>query len=156
MPCMDGYQIASGFVVGLLVGVTGVGGGSLMTPLLTLGFGYAPTIAVGTDLAFAAVTKGVGTVAHGVHGQVHWCIVRRLCAGSLPAALLTLLFIDYAGPANDVLMHGIRMMIGVSVLLTALALVLRSRLMAWLRRSAAYPLTGTAPRLSRSEERRVG
>src|SRR3546814_4033902 len=89
MPCMDGYQIASGFVVGLLVGVTGVGGGSLMTPLLTLGFGYAPTIAVGTDLAFAAVTKGVGTVAHGVHGQVHWCIVRRLCAGSLPAALLT-------------------------------------------------------------------
>lgn len=144
MPCMDGYHILSGFAVGLLVGVTGVGGGSLMTPLLTLGFGYAPAVAVGTDLAFAALTKGVGTLAHGLRGQIHWCVVRRLCVGSLPAALLTLVFIHYVGPANDVLMHGIRITIGVSVLLTAAALVLRSRLAGWLQQTGAYPLGGTA------------
>jgi len=139
---MDGYQIVSGFAVGLLVGVTGVGGGSLMTPLLTLGFGYAPAVAVGTDLAFAAVTKSVGTLAHGLHGQVHWHIVRRLCMGSLPAALLTLLFIHWVGPGSVTLMHSIRIVIGASVLLTVLALALRVRFMAWMRRHTAYPLGG--------------
>ena len=76
--------IASGFAVGILVGLTGVGGGSLMTPLLTLLFGVAPTTAVGTDLAFASITKGVGTFTHRVRGTVNWQIVRRLCVGALP------------------------------------------------------------------------
>ena len=70
--------IVSGFAVGVLVGLTGVGGGSLMTPLLTLLFGISPTVAVGTDLAFASITKGAGTLAHRVRGTVHWNIVKLL------------------------------------------------------------------------------
>src|SRR5579875_3225861 len=75
-------------VSGLLVGLTGVGGGSLMTPLLTLMFGFSPATAVGTDLAFASLTKGVGTIAHRSHGHIRWDIVKRLCLSSLPAALV--------------------------------------------------------------------
>ena len=85
---MDVSFVISGFAVGLLVGMTGVGGGSLMTPLLTLLFGVSPAVAVGTDLAFASLTKGVGTFTHRLRGTVHWDIVRRLCIGALPAALV--------------------------------------------------------------------
>ncbi len=139
---MNEYQIISGFAVGLLVGLTGVGGGSLMTPLLTLAFGYAPTVAVGTDLAFAAITKGAGTLAHGVHGQVRWPIVKRLCLGSLPAALLTLWCLRHVGSANAALLQFIKISIAVSVLLTVLAIALRSRLLAFLRCCPGYPLMG--------------
>ena len=81
----------SGFAVGMLVGFTGVGGGSLMTPLLVLVFGIHATTAVGTDLLYAAATKSVGTVVHGFSGTVDWKIVGRLAAGSVPATALTLL-----------------------------------------------------------------
>ncbi|WP_240961178.1 sulfite exporter TauE/SafE family protein, partial [Rhodococcus sp. A14] len=72
-PCaMTLAYTISGLLVGLLVGLTGVGGGSLMTPLLTLMFGFSPATAVGTDLAFASLTKGVGTIAHRSHGHIRW------------------------------------------------------------------------------------
>ena len=77
----------SGLMVGALVGITGVGGGSLMTPLLVLLFGVHPATAVGTDLLYAAITKTVGTAVHGVHGRINWKIVGSLAAGSVPAAL---------------------------------------------------------------------
>src|SRR3569832_1190913 len=77
--------VASGFAVGLLIGLTGVGGGSLMTPLLTLLFGINPTVAVGTDLAFASLTKGVDTIAHRLNGTVRRDVVKLLCIGALPA-----------------------------------------------------------------------
>jgi hypothetical protein len=80
--------IASGFGVGLLVGMTGVGGGSLMTPILTLLLGVSPAVAVGTDLAFASVTKSAGTFTHRLRGTVDWGIVGKLCLGALPAALM--------------------------------------------------------------------
>ncbi len=80
----------SGLVVGALVGITGVGGGSLMTPLLVLLFGVHPATAVGTDLLYAAITKTAGTAVHGMHGRVNWKIVGSLAAGSVPAALLML------------------------------------------------------------------
>src|SRR5579864_1251832 len=80
----------SGFCVGMLVGLTGVGGGSLMTPLLVLIFGIHPTTAVGTDLLYAAATKSVGTGVHGFKRTVQWSIVARLATGSVPASLLTL------------------------------------------------------------------
>lgn len=80
--------IVSGFAVGLLVGMTGVGGGSLMTPLLTLLFGVPPSVAVGTDLAFASITKSAGTLTHRLRGTIRWDIVKRLCIGALPAAVL--------------------------------------------------------------------
>eukprot|EP01034_Spumella_vulgaris_P043280 gene43280-53726_t len=84
---MDLSFVASGFGVGLLVGMTGVGGGSLMTPILTLLFGVSPSVAVGTDLAFAAVTKTAGTFTHRLRNTVRWDIVRLLCLGAVPAAV---------------------------------------------------------------------
>jgi len=86
--------IAAGLGVGFLVGLTGVGGGSLMTPMLILLFGHASSTAVGTDLFFASSTKAVGTVVHHKHSSVDWQIVRRLAAGSLPAACVTLLLLS--------------------------------------------------------------
>src|SRR6201990_1840735 len=81
----------SGFCVGALVGMTGVGGGSLMTPLLILLFGIHPTTAVGTDLLYAAATKTGGSLIHGLGRSIHWPAVIRLACGSLPASVVTLL-----------------------------------------------------------------
>src|ERR1700759_4237336 len=83
--------VASGFAVGFLVGMTGVGGGSLMTPLLILLFHVHPVTAVGTDLLYASITKTGGSLVHGLNRTIDWRIVGRLASGSLPAALLTLL-----------------------------------------------------------------
>src|SRR6266704_1504282 len=80
----------SGFAVGFLVGMTGVGGGSLMTPLLILLFGIHPATAVGTDLLYAAATKTGGSLVHGLARSIHWPVVARLACGSLPASILTL------------------------------------------------------------------
>ena len=83
------YAIA-GFLVDGLVGVTGVGGGSLMTPILIVLFGVPPGTAVGTDLLFAAITKTGGSFAHGFNGTIEWRVVRRLATGSVPASSLSL------------------------------------------------------------------
>src|ERR1700691_523812 len=88
-----GYSL-SGFIVGLLVGLTGVGGGSLMTPLLVILFGIRATTAVGTDLLYACITKSVGTAIHGFSGTIDWPIVGKLAAGSVPATLLGLLILS--------------------------------------------------------------
>src|ERR1700719_4195152 len=91
MPLIDPLYVFSGFSVGLLVGMTGVGGGSLMTPLLILLFGIHPATAVGTDLLYAAATKtGGGSVAHGWARSIYWPAVIRLASGSIPASILTL------------------------------------------------------------------
>src|SRR5215813_12808202 len=87
---IDPLYSLSGFGVGLLVGMTGVGGGSLMTPLLILLFNIHPVTAVGTDLLYAAITKTVGASVHGLHKTVDWRVVGRLATGSLPMAALTL------------------------------------------------------------------
>ena len=87
----------SGFAVGALVGMTGVGGGSLMTPLLTLLFGIHPATAVGTDLLYASATKTVGTAVHGVSRTVDWRVVSRLALGSIPMTALTLFALSYFG-----------------------------------------------------------
>src|ERR1700749_3873253 len=88
---LNPLYILSGFAVGFLVGMTGVGGGSLMTPLLILLFHFHPTTAVGTDLLYASVTKTGGSLVHGINKTIDWRIVARLATGSLPASLLTLL-----------------------------------------------------------------
>src|SRR5271155_2645282 len=88
---IDPAQALSGFCVGVIVGLTGVGGGSLMTPLLVLLFGIHPATAVGTDLLHAAITKAGGTYVHAKKGRVDWRITRLLATGSLPAATMTLL-----------------------------------------------------------------
>lgn len=132
----------SGFSVGLLVGLTGVGGGSLMTPMLTLLLGYAAPVAVGTDLAFAAITKGFGTVAHRSHGHVRWHIVRRLTLGSLPAALVAIIALKSAGGLGAGALHAIKLTIAGSVLLTVLSVLLRARLLAALRAHPNWQLQG--------------
>src|SRR5437868_3423258 len=86
---MDWLYPLSGLFVGLVVGLTGVGGGSLMTPLLVLLFGIQPAVAVGTDLLYAAITKAGGIIAHGQRGNVDWKTVKLLAAGSVPASLIT-------------------------------------------------------------------
>src|SRR5215472_15034704 len=88
---IDPLYVASGFGVGLLVGMTGVGGGSLMTPLLILLFGIHPSTAVGTDLLYAAATKAGGSLVHGWSRSIYWPAVIRLACGSIPASILTLL-----------------------------------------------------------------
>ena len=90
---MDFLHPLSGFLVGVMVGLTGVGGGSLMAPLMILLLGVAPTTAVGTDLWFAAITKMVGGAVHHNQGHADWQVVKRLAWGSLPATLLTLWFL---------------------------------------------------------------
>ena len=84
-----GYSLAGAFV-SFLVGLTGVGGGSLMSPILILFFGVSPALAVGTDLWFAAITKTAGGAMHHKLASVDWFVVRRLCMASIPAAILTL------------------------------------------------------------------
>jgi uncharacterized membrane protein YfcA len=120
----------SGLLVGLLVGLTGVGGGSLMTPLLILFFGFAPSSAVGTDLLFAAVTKTVGTTIHSAGKTVDWQIVLRLASGSVPATVLTLLALAHFGVASKRVATVMSLALGVTLLVAALALLLRGRIAA--------------------------
>ena len=135
--------IMSGFAVGLLVGMTGVGGGSLMTPLLTLLFGVAPSVAVGTDLAFASVTKSAGTFTHRLRGTVRWDIVRRLCTGALPAAVLATLALKHYGTLRPEIAQLIRYSIAGSVLLTVVALLFKGKMMAWINAHPERQLQGS-------------
>src|ERR1700716_3482056 len=89
MLMIDPLYVVSGFGVGLLVGMTGVGGGSLMTPILILLFGVHPATAVGTDLLFASLTKTAGVVVHGAARNIDWRLVLRLQAGSVQATIAT-------------------------------------------------------------------
>ncbi|MDY7579559.1 sulfite exporter TauE/SafE family protein [Herbaspirillum sp. RTI4] len=134
--------VISGFAVGLLVGLTGVGGGSLMTPLLTLMFGIHPSVAVGTDLAFASLTKTAGTIAHRSRGTVRWDIVRRLSLGALPAAIITTLLLKHFGAVSPQLSSIIRYSIAGSVMLTVIALLFKSKLQGWLNAHPERHLQG--------------
>ena len=121
----------SGLVVGVLVGFTGVGGGSLMTPLLVLAFGIHPAVAVGTDLLYSAVTKSAGTVVHGFRGTVDWGIVLRLAAGSVPATALTLVALSRSPQIKDS-GHGlITVALGLALILTSVAILFRQTIAAF-------------------------
>jgi hypothetical protein len=121
----DPRFVFSGFFVGLLIGQTGMGGGSLMTPILVLFFGVHPATAVGTDLLYASATKTAGTLVHGLNHTVDWRIVARLAFGSVPATVITLAAIshfDVTGPTSGRI---IGLVLGVMLLLTALSLIFR-------------------------------
>ena len=137
---MDWLTTFAGFTVGLIVGVTGVGGGSLMTPLLVLLFGVAPVTAVGTDLLFASVTKAGGAWAHARRGNVDWSVVAWLAAGSVPASAITLVLLHFFVPHPDRLSAIISVALGIALILTACALVFREKLHAWAARRAARPV----------------
>jgi uncharacterized membrane protein YfcA len=113
--------VLAGFVVGLVVGLTGVGGGSLMTPLLIFFFGVKPHLAIGTDLLFAAFTKMGGTVNLVRSKVVDWRIVGQVAAGSIPASLATLYALDRMGPANPATQGIMTTTLGVALILTAVA-----------------------------------
>jgi uncharacterized membrane protein YfcA len=136
--------VISGFAVGLLVGMTGVGGGSLMTPLLTLLFGVPPSVAVGTDLAFAAVTKTAGTFTHRLRNTVHWDIVKRLCIGALPAAVVATMALKHFGTLNAEIGQIIRYSIAGSVLLTVVALLFKGKMLAWINAHPERQIQGQA------------
>ena len=113
--------VFAGFAVGLIVGLTGVGGGSLMTPVLIFFFGVKPHLAIGTDLLFAAFTKMGGTVSMARQRLVPWRVVGLLCAGSIPAALAALWLLHRMGPATEQAQHLMTSTLGIALLLTAAA-----------------------------------
>ena len=125
-PMPDIAIILAGFAVGLIVGLTGVGGGSLMTPILIFFFGVKPYLAVGTDLLFAAFTKMGGTVSLARQKLVPWRVVGQLCAGSIPAALVTLAVLHRLGPASPLVQSVMTSTLGVALLLTAAAMLYKA------------------------------
>lgn len=139
-----GYSLAGAFV-GFLVGLTGVGGGSLMAPILILVFGFSPAVAVGTDLWFAAITKTVGGSIHHRIGSPDWAIVRRLALGSIPAAVITLVWLGLFNQGrleSDALM----VLLGVALLATAVVMLFKARITAPLRKFHRLPDAATQRR----------
>ncbi|OIO75824.1 MAG: hypothetical protein AUJ88_07440 [Gallionellaceae bacterium CG1_02_56_997] len=126
---MDWLYTVSGFGVGLIVGVTGVGGGSLMTPLLVLFFGVSPATAVGTDLLYASLTKTMGAWVHSKRGTVDWKVVGLLAMGSLPAALVTILMLKYLALDEKTLRSVVTSVLSVALLLTAVVLLFKEQIM---------------------------
>jgi uncharacterized membrane protein YfcA len=133
MHWIDFANTAAGFFVGLFVGLTGVGGGALMTPILVLLFGVAPATAIGTDLWFAAITKLFGMSVHHLQGSVDWQVFRRLCLGSLPAACLTSLYLYLAG-ASRIRDGFLISALGVVLIITAVAMLFKEQLHSFGRR----------------------
>jgi hypothetical protein len=131
---VEAIFVVSGFVVGLLVGFTGVGGGSLMTPLLVLVFGVHPATAVGTDLLYAGLTKISGCAVHAYHRSVDWRITRRLAYGSVPAALLSLVLLAHLGSSSKASGGIISTTLGIALILTSITLIFRKTLLARLTR----------------------
>jgi len=117
-----------GFIVGFIVGMTGVGGGSLMTPILVLGFGIKPAIAVGTDLLYAAITKSGGVFVHQKHGNIQWPVVILLSLGSVPASICSIFIIKHLDASGINYDNLIMSTLSVALILTALFLLTRNQL----------------------------
>ncbi len=115
--------IISGFAVGALVGLTGVGGGSLMTPLLVLFFKFPTAVAVGTDLLYAAITKSAGAVSHHKLGHVDWKIVRNLLLGSLPSSFLVTHYLKDIDLYSLQNVEMINITLGIALILTSIAVL---------------------------------
>lgn len=128
---LDPLYVLSGVLVGGLVGFTGVGGGSLMTPLLILLFGIHPATAVGTDLIYAAVTKTGGSVVHGYNRTVDWRLVGRLATGSIPATILTVAVLYWLNIDSKATSLLITRTLGIALLFTAALLLFRKPLLRW-------------------------
>jgi uncharacterized membrane protein YfcA len=118
--------ILAGFLVGVLVGLTGVGGGALMTPLLLLIFGVAPVTAIGTDLWFAAITKMAAGKMHHTKGLIDWYVLRYLWAGSLPASIIMILLMRNGFVALDV--SFLKMAVAIAILITAMSMLFQKQL----------------------------
>jgi len=144
---MDWIAIVSGFGVGAVVGLTGVGGGSLMTPLWLSVFRLSPAVAIGTDLWFAAVTKTVGGASHHQAGHVQWRITALLLAGSLPASIATMALMHATGVTTRWAAM-LTFSLGIALLLTAVTVAYKQvwhavglRLERWISKSRRPWLT---------------
>lgn len=136
---MEFYYIFAGFVVGFLVGLTGVGGGSLMTPILLLFFHVKPAVAVGTDLLFASVTKTAGIFAHGKLGNIDWKMVTLLGLGSVPASMTTIYLLSSMDVESTGAVATIKFWLGVALIVTSVAVLLRNKLMALVAKGKWIP-----------------
>jgi uncharacterized membrane protein YfcA len=134
---IDPLYSLSGFAVGVLVGMTGVGGGSLMTPLLILLFGIHPATAVGTDLLYAAATKTGGSLVHGYARSIDWRVVRRLASGSIPATVVTLAVLSHFNLNGDAARGLITLMLSIALFVTAFVLVFGGAIVATYRARVA-------------------
>ena len=142
LPRIGGFNplyAASGLLVGALVGLTGVGGGALMTPLLVLLFHFHPSTAVGTDLLYASATKGVGTTVHGANKTVDWRITGRMALGSVPATAATVALLYALHLKGDAAARLISTVLGATLLLTSLTLLFRRHIFEFAARHAIEP-----------------
>lgn len=133
---MEYTYIITGGLVGLIIGLTGVGGGSLMTPILIIVFGINPLLAVGTDLLYAAITKCSGVFFHHSRQNVNWSIVANLAAGSIPASLLTLFTLQHYNISTESYNLIISRTLSLMLILTALVIIFRNKLTTSLRLKA--------------------
>ena len=138
-----GYSLA-GLLVGAAVGATGVGGGSLMTPVLILFYGISPTLAVGTDLLYASVSKSFGVLLYRNHGSVDWRIVGWQALGSVPASLLTLLWLQHQGDVAA-LDRLIKLTLSIAIIVTATFTLFQGAIAARLRPAARLAQGGEHP-----------
>src|SRR5690348_6430165 len=130
---IDPLYSLSGFVVGMLVGMTGVGGGALMTPILILLFGIHPATAVGTDLLYAAATKTGGSLVHGLARSIDWRVVRWLATGSIPATIVTLGVLSHFNLSGEAASGLITLVLSVALFATAFVLVFGNPIVAAFR-----------------------
>jgi len=137
--------ILTGFLVGFLVGLTGVGGGSIMTPILLLVFHIQPVVAVGTDLLFASVTKSAGILAHGKLGNIDWQIVKRLATGSVPASIATVYCLNHLDIESSHVVNTIQFWLGVALIVTSIAVMIREKLISLINKDALLNARYTAP-----------
>jgi uncharacterized membrane protein YfcA len=144
LPDIQLVYVLSGLAVGFIVGMTGVGGGSLMTPILIY-LGFSPSSAVGTDLLYAAVTKSGGIVVHQKKKNIDWRITGLLAMGSLPAAVITLVVMHQAGFDSKNTNAFIKIMLGITIILTALAIIVKDNLLALSHRKDWYFTRMTQP-----------
>src|SRR5271170_1998660 len=131
MIAIDPLYVLSGFVVGGLVGMTGIGGGSLMTPLLILMFGVHPATAVGTDLLYAAATKSGGSIVHGLKRTIERRMVALLATGSVPMTIVTVLMLSRLKLIDAAVSAAITTALGLALFLTAIALIFRTYIVAF-------------------------
>lgn len=147
--------IAAGLFVGIMVGMTGVGGGSLMTPILIFGFAIQPAVAVGTDLLFAAITKSGGILSYWRHNVVNWLVVKRLALGSVPATLVTLFLLKITGASEGEHADLITVALGVALILTSSALLLKSTLANVMHAKAGHPIVSALYRMRQDEQHKA-
>ncbi|PCI22075.1 MAG: hypothetical protein COB62_01925 [Piscirickettsiaceae bacterium] len=125
---MDFYYIVAGASVGFIIGLTGVGGGSLMTPLLVLGFNVQPAIAVGTDLLYAAITKASGVWSHHKLRNIDWGIAKQLCLGSIPGSILCVIAIQYFDISGKTFDSIISSTLGFMLILTSIVIIFKEQI----------------------------